>query len=117
MNQIGRFDSFIFLNVIDILLKNPSKTHINNTNNVVNKRKTNQNYLFVGTSGTQCLATFAPFPFSTSTDLKQVKQKFSYTVPTADINLFFKQNTYIRFTQLEAVISMNHPNNHRFPQV
>lgn len=93
MNQIGRFDSFIFLNVIDILLKNRVKKH-NNTNNVVSNRKNNQNYLFVGTSGTQCLATLAPLPFNTSTDLKQVKIVLFYTVPISDINLFCKQNTY-----------------------
>lgn len=27
-------------------------------------------YLLVGTAGTQCLATSAPFPFKTSTDLQ-----------------------------------------------
>jgi hypothetical protein len=47
VNPTGLFDSSIFLNVIDIL--------------------------FVGTAGTQCLATSAPLPLSTRTDLKQKK--------------------------------------------
>jgi len=32
--------------------------------------KKNKEYLLVGTAGTQCLATSAPFPFNTNTDLR-----------------------------------------------
>lgn len=35
-------------------------------------------YRFVGTAGTQCLATSAPFPFKTSTDLQKEHKRISY---------------------------------------
>jgi hypothetical protein len=33
------------------------------------KKEKDAKYLFVGTAGTACFATSAPFPFSTNTDL------------------------------------------------
>lgn len=115
VNPTGLFDSSIFLNVIDILKTEPGNTK--KKKNRMSKRTPNIyanvtkqfikdqiGYLFMGTAGTQCLATSAPFPFSTRTDLRAKKNKNRKTWKyQRDVsNLCYKS-----FTRQEVVKSKN----------
>lgn len=64
------------------------------------------NNLFVGTAGTQCLATSATFPFKTRTDLKNAQK------PIIKPELYTSSHWHWKFvkkllTPQEAVLSMN----------
>lgn len=75
MYPVGLLDSSILLKVIDILeVKVQTGRHHKLLYDDKNNNKESiffPHYLLEGTAGTQCLATSAPFPVNTRTDLIQ----------------------------------------------
>lgn len=66
--------------LISYIMRSPETSHAPNsipfTKNIF--KEVANIHRFVGTAGTQCLATSAPFPFKTSTDLpKKVYKRIS----------------------------------------